>query len=109
MSLNMCYKLSVGFHSVLRIYLFPKLQKLLLYSLKSQYLARATSKYDCVGNFRSVVIQKVKDSNNAKSTVSDPHKRVVMSYPCHKMIFAASFGKDFSKEEKVYNRKDCQF
>ena len=64
---------------------------------------------DCVGNFRSVIIQKVKDSNKAKSTVSDPHKRVVMSYPCHKLIFAAAVDKDFSKEEKVYNGRDCQF
>ena len=32
-----------------------------------------------------------------------------MSYPCHKSIFAASLGKHFSKEERVYNGRDCQF
>lgn len=56
---------------------------------------------DCSQNFTKTVKQKIKDSNKAKSNISDPHERIVCSYPVHQDIYKYSFGKHFLPSETL--------
>ena len=65
---------------------------------------------ESAANFKEHVRNKVKDSNRAKSTVADPHRRTVITYPVHRHIFSLSIAKNFMNNEKKYNNKHgCQF
>lgn len=56
---------------------------------------------ESASNFKTTIEQKIKDSNRARSNISDPHRRTVLSYPVHTQIFDIAYGKDFHTNEKI--------
>ena len=66
--------------------------------------------FECAKNFKELMFKKLKDSNKSRSTMSDPHKWIVASYPVHRSVFALAMGKDFLNSEKKYaNEHAYQF
>ena len=58
---------------------------------------------DCAKNFFELTKQKIRDFNKAKSTINDPHKRTVVSYPVHKKIYQLALEERFVEKEKMYS------
>ena len=56
-----------------------------------------------VSNFETSLCQKIKDSNTARSTVENPHGKLVVTYPVHRLVYTSLFAPKFIHgSEKVY-------